>query len=62
LIFVKVTGAAGEPVSLYRAIFEHAFAPFAPPKVASLLFACAALALLYGLLELMYRRRVFLRA
>ena len=62
LILLKVTGAAGEPVTLYRAIFEHVFVPLAAPKVASLLFACAALVLLYGLLELMYRRRVFLRA
>lgn len=62
LILIKIAGAAGEPVTLYRAIFEHIFAPLAAPKVASLLFACAALALLYGLLEVMYRRRVFLRA
>ena len=62
LILLKVTGSAGEPVTLYRAIFEHVFAPFASPKVASLLFASAALVLLYGLLELMYRRRMFLRA
>ncbi len=62
MILIKVRGAAGEPVTLYRAIFDHVFAPLAPPKVASLLFACAALIVLYGLLELMYRRRMFLRA
>ena len=62
LILLKVTGAAGEPVTLYRAIFEHVFAPLAAPRLASLLFAVAALAVLYGLLEVMYRRRMFLRA
>jgi predicted acyltransferase len=62
LILIKVRWTAGEPVTLYRALYEHVFAPLASPKVASLLFACAALALLYGLLELLYRRRVFLRA
>ena len=42
--------------------YLHAFAPFATPKVASLLFAMAALIVLYGLLEVMYRRRWFLKA
>jgi len=37
-------------------------AAFAPPKLASLLFAFAALAVLYVLLEVLYRRRWFLRA
>jgi predicted acyltransferase len=62
LIFVTVTGGAGERVSLYRAIFEHAFAPLASPRLASLFFAVAALAVLYVMLEVMYRRRWFLRA
>jgi predicted acyltransferase len=62
LLLIRVPGSAGTPVTLYRAIFEALFAPIAPPKVASLLFACAALAVLYGLLEVLYRRRLFLRA
>jgi predicted acyltransferase len=54
---------AGEPpVTLYRWIYAHGFEPWAPPKIASLLFALAALALLYTLLEVMYRRRWFVRA
>ena len=62
LLLVTVTGSRGERVTLYRAIFEKFFAPLASPKVASLMFALAALLLLYALLEVMYRRRWFLRA
>jgi predicted acyltransferase len=62
LLLITVSGSAGERVTLYRALYEKLFAPLATPRVASLLFAIAALALLYGLLELMYRRRWFLRA
>jgi predicted acyltransferase len=59
LLLIKV----GEPpVTLYRWIYAHGFEPWAPPKIASLLFALAALALLYTLLEVMYRRRWFVRA
>ena len=60
LILAQV-GVNGATTSLYRWIFVTIFAPLAPPKVASLLFAVAALLLLYALLELLYRRRLFLR-
>ncbi|HYN10696.1 MAG TPA: heparan-alpha-glucosaminide N-acetyltransferase domain-containing protein [Vicinamibacterales bacterium] len=62
LIWIKVSEPAGPPVTLYRWIYAHAFEPLAPPKIASLLFASAALLLLYTLLEVMYRRRWFVRA
>lgn len=62
LLLVRVTGEDGAPVTLYRASHETLFVPLGPPKVASLLFALAALALLYAMLEVMYRRRWFLRA
>ena len=52
----------GRSVTLYRWIYTTLFQPLAPPKIASLLFACAALLVLYGLLEIMYRRRWFVRA
>ena len=42
-------------------IYQHLFAPLAAPKNASLLFAIAALVVLYGVLEVLYRRRWFLR-
>jgi len=52
----------GAKTSLYNWIFQHGFAPLASPKNASLLFALAALLVLYAVLELLYRRRWFLRA
>jgi predicted acyltransferase len=61
LILIKVAGTDGARVSLYAWIYQHIFAPLASPKNASLLFAIAALLVLYGILELLYRRRWFLR-
>jgi len=61
LILVKGSAPDGAPVSLYAWIYQHLFAPLASPKNASLLFAITALVLLYGILELLYRRRWFLR-
>jgi predicted acyltransferase len=61
LLLIKVEGSAGTRTSLYNWIYSQAFAPFAAPQNASLLFACAALLLLYALLEWLYRRRWFLR-
>jgi predicted acyltransferase len=62
LTLVRVPRDGGTQRSLYVAVHRTVFAPLAPPKVASLLFACAALALLYGFLELLFRRRWFLKA
>jgi len=61
LVLVKMSSADGVRVSLYAWIYQHVFAPLASPKNASLLFAVAALVLLYGVLDLLYRRRWFLR-
>jgi predicted acyltransferase len=60
LVLVRVD-AGGQPSTLYRWLYVTIFAPVAPPKLASLLFACAALAGLYALLAWLYRRRIFLR-
>jgi predicted acyltransferase len=62
LTLVRVPRRDGTQTSLYGAISRTVFAPIAPPKVASLLFAIAALGLLYALLEFLYRRRWFLKA
>jgi predicted acyltransferase len=62
LIMIHVPGPDGSDTTLYRAIYETMFVPLASPKLASLMFALAALGVLYLLLEVMYRRRWFLRA
>lgn len=61
LIWIKIDKPGGSQVSLYNWIFQRGFAPWASPKNASLAFAFAALLLLYAVLEVMYRRRWFLR-
>ena len=62
LLWWRVSYASGQPVTVYRWIYTTAFQPLAPPKLASLLFAFAALLVLYAMLEVMYRRRWFVRA
>jgi predicted acyltransferase len=61
LALIKIAGANGTSVSLYTWLYQRVFAPWATPKNASLFFALTALFALYFLLELMYRRRWFLR-
>ncbi|MNC95832.1 hypothetical protein D3C83_130410 [compost metagenome] len=61
LLFFKVTGADGAIISVNRWLYITAFEPLASPKNASLLFALANLAVLYVVLEILYRRRWFLR-
>jgi predicted acyltransferase len=62
LLLVHAPLADGTSTTLYHAIYARAFQPFASPKLASLAFALAALAGMYVLLELLYRRRWFLKA
>jgi len=61
LVWIKLAGPDGSTVSLYAWLYQQAFAPWAAPKNASLFFALTALLVLYALLEVMYRRRWFLR-
>ena len=61
LLLLKVTGPDGALISVNRWLYTSGFEPFASPKNASLLFALANLAVLYMLLEVLYRRRWFLR-
>jgi predicted acyltransferase len=62
LLLVRVSERNGQSVTLYRWIHAHLFEPLAPPRIASLMFAVAALLALYTILEVMYRRRWFVRA
>lgn len=58
---IKITQADGQVVAISRWLYTHAFAPFAPPKIASLGYAIANLVVLFTLLAWMHRRRLFLR-
>jgi predicted acyltransferase len=61
LLYFKVTGPTGTPISVNRWLYITWFQPYADPKNASLIFALVNLALLYLLLEFLYRKRWFLR-
>ncbi len=61
LLLVKVAGAGGKTISLYTYIYRTWFGPLAAPKNASLLFALSYLVVLYAILWVMYRRRIFLK-
>ena len=57
LIYVKWPDPA---LSLGRWIYLTVFMPLGPPPVASLLYALANLLVLYGLLAVLHRRRIYL--
>ncbi len=61
LLLVKVLLPTGGTLSLYTYIYRRWFEPYASPDNASLLFALAYLLVLYVVLWVMYRRRVFLK-
>ena len=62
MLLVRIDGGGGETVALSRWIYLAWFAPLASPKNASLLYACANLAVLFLLLWWLDRRRWYLRA
>jgi len=61
LIWIRVTGAAGSEITLLRYLYETYFQPYGSPKNTSLAFAFANLLVLYGVCEVLYRRKWFLR-
>lgn len=61
LIWIKVTGGAGTEITLLRYLYETFFQPYGAPKNTSLAFALANLLVLYGLCEVLYRKKWFLR-
>ncbi|HYU79012.1 MAG TPA: heparan-alpha-glucosaminide N-acetyltransferase domain-containing protein [Vicinamibacterales bacterium] len=61
LIAIRMPAADGTTIAMSGWIYQHWFVPLASPKNASLLYAAANLALLYGVLWVMYRKRVFIK-
>ncbi len=64
LLWIEVGASAGKPVALYDWIYTRWFLSLGlgGPKNTSLAFALCTLVILYVPLEIMYRKRVFLRA
>ena len=61
LLWVKLPTASGKPRSVYAAIFLGAFDRFADPRLGSMLFALAFLAVFVVVAGLLYRKRIFLK-
>ncbi len=61
MLAVKLPNPGGKPRSLYATIYRTAFDRFTDPRLGSLLFALAYLALWLAIFGLLYRKRVFLK-
>ena len=61
MLAVKLPNPGGKPRSLYSTIYRTVFDRFADPRLGSLLFALAYLALWTAVFGLLYRKRVFLK-
>jgi predicted acyltransferase len=53
--------AAGGALSLHHAGYQYLFAPWLPPRIGSLTYALAIVALNAALLYPLYRKRIFVR-
>ena len=51
----------GKSLALQDAIYQIVFLPWLPPRVASLAFALTFVLLWYGILLILYRRKIFLK-
>lgn len=61
LLAVKIEGGGGRRRSLWNAIYRGAFDRFADPRLSSLLFALAYLAIWTAFFGVLYRRRIFIK-
>lgn len=58
---IRIGSPGGQSDTASSWLYTHWFAPLASPKNASLLYACAHLAVLFVVLAWMHRRKLFLR-
>ncbi len=61
LIAIRVPGADGKPHSLWTTLYRSVFDRFADPRLGSLLFALAYLAIWVAVFGLLYRKRIFIK-
>ena len=61
LIAVKVPGPDGKPHSLWTTLYRALFDRFADPRLGSLFFALAYLAIWVAVFGLLYRKRIFVK-
>jgi predicted acyltransferase len=61
MLAIKLPGPEGKPRSLYATIYRTVFDRFADPRLGSLLFALAYLAIWLVVFGLLYRKRIFIK-
>jgi predicted acyltransferase len=61
LLAIHVASGDGARITLHALLYQRLFAPLATPVNASLAWAAAYLLVWLGLMELLYRRRIFIR-
>lgn len=61
LLRIQWTTSAGEDMSLWSYLYQHAFASWMDPRVASLAFALTLVFIFYVILRWMYLRRWFIK-
>ncbi len=61
LYLIKVPDGAGGQISLSGLIYESIFSAVLPPKPASLAYAIVWILAWYGVLSIMYRRKIFIK-
>jgi len=61
LLRMKITGSTGEAESLWNYLYQHVYASWLEPKIASLLFALTLVLLFYVILRWMHGRKIFIK-
>ena len=61
LLGLRISGAAGQPVTVKTMLFDRFFAPLASPINASLLWALFFVLVCLGAMAVLYRRKIFIK-
>jgi predicted acyltransferase len=61
LDFIKFPQASGSPISLKAVIYQAICASWLPPKAASLFYALLFIVLWYGIMNIFYSRKIFIK-
>ena len=61
LLRTKIEGSTGEPESLWSYLYQHTYASWLEPKIASLFFALTLVLFFWVLLRWMYHRKIFIK-
>ena len=61
LLRMKITDSMGDTESLWNYLYQHLYASWLEPKIASLLFAFTLVLLFYIVLRWMYGRKIFIK-